>query len=418
MCTLKSRVRLLSALLVIHLAGSLSGQVVGGSVSGTVVDESGAGIAGATVVIRNVETGAERKVATDESGRYAVLSLPVGRYQITGSKENFRTQTKTGIELVVAQGTVVDLALQLGDVKQTITVEETASPVALTTQPDSGLVSERQVKDLPLNGRSYDGLITLNPGVVNYTSGRSGSVGTSNSSLGSMFAVSGRRPQENLYLLNGVEYTGASVINNTPGGASGELLGVDAVREFNVVTDTYGVEYGKRPGGQVSIVTASGSNQLHGAVYEFLRNSVLDARNFFDQGAIPQFQRNVFGGALGGPLKRDKLFLFGNYEGFRQHLGLSDVTLVPDNAARSGYLPGSNGTLQNVGLAPASHRCLHCGPSPTGRSWAAASRKPSAIRCKPSARTSARRGWITTRRTRTLSLLSIPPMTAPTTRLR
>ena len=159
-------------------------------------------------------------------------------------------------------------------------------------------------------------------------------------------------PQENLFLLNGIEFTGASVINNTPGGASGELLGVDAVREFNVVTDTYGAEYGKRPGGQVSIVTASGTNQLHGSVYEFLRNSALDARNFFDQGTIPQFQRNVFGGALGGPLKKNKLFLFGNYEGFRQHLGLSDVTLVPDNAARAGYLPNSSGVPQYVGLGP------------------------------------------------------------------
>ena len=111
-------------------------------------------------------------------------------------------------------------------------------------------MSERQVKDLPLNGRSYDELMTLNPGVVNYTSERSGGVGTSNSSVGNMFAVSGRRPQENLFLLNGVEYTGASLINNTPGGASGQLLGVDAVREFNVVTDTYGAEYGKRPAGR------------------------------------------------------------------------------------------------------------------------------------------------------------------------
>ncbi|HUA21341.1 MAG TPA: carboxypeptidase-like regulatory domain-containing protein [Bryobacteraceae bacterium] len=344
--------RIAASLLALSLAVPLCGQVVGGSISGAVLDESGAGIAGATVIVKNVETGAQRKLATDESGRYAVPSLPVGRYEITASKESFHSQTTTGVEVTVGQASVVDLTLQLGDVKQTITVEETASPVVLTTQPDSGLVSERQVKDLPLNGRSYDGLITLNPGVVNYTSGRSGSVGTSNSSLGSMFAVSGRRPQENLYLLNGIEYTGASVINNTPGGASGELLGVDAVREFNVVTDTYGAEYGKRPGAQVSIVTASGTNQLHGTVYEFLRNSDLDARNFFDQGAIPQFQRNVFGGALGGPLKHDKLFLFGNYEGYRQHLGLSDVTLVPDNAARSGYVPGSSSVLQNVGVAP------------------------------------------------------------------
>ncbi|MBV9404432.1 MAG: carboxypeptidase regulatory-like domain-containing protein, partial [Acidobacteriaceae bacterium] len=181
-----------------------------------------------------------------------------------------------------------------------------------------------------------------------------------------MFAVSGHRPQENLFLLNGIEYTGASEINNTPGGASGQLLGVDAVREFNVVTDTYGAEYGKRPGAQVSIVTASGTNQLHGSLYEFLRNSALDARNFFDQASIPPFQRNEFGGALGGPLKKNKLFLFGNYEGFRQHLGLSDVTLVPDNAARNGYLPGASGKPQIVGVSPASAALLSLWPVQNG----------------------------------------------------
>src|SRR4029077_1376687 len=127
---------------------------------------------------------------------------------------------------------------------------------------------------------------------VNYTSQRTGGIGTSNSVVGNMFAASGHRPQENLFLLNGVEYTGASEINNTPGGTSGQLLGVDAVREFEVVKDTYGAEYGKRPGAQVSIVTDSGTNQLHGTVYEFARNSALDARNFFDQGSIPDFQRN------------------------------------------------------------------------------------------------------------------------------
>jgi hypothetical protein len=149
-----------------------------------------------------------------------------------------------------------------------------------------------------------------------------------------MFSASGHRPQENLYLLNGVEFTSASEINNTPGGVSGQLLGVDAVREFSVVKDTYGAEYGKRPGAQVNIVTASGTNEFHGNGYEFLRNSALDARNFFDHGNIPAFRRNVFGGSLGGPIKRDKTFLFGNYEGFRQTLGLSDLTLVPDAASR------------------------------------------------------------------------------------
>lgn len=344
----------------------LMAQVVGGSIGGTVKDVSGAGIPAAQVVLKNSETGAERRLVSDESGRYAAPSIAVGRYIVTASKENFQAQTKTGLELVVGQTISVDLTLQLGDVKQTVTVEESASPVSLSTQSTSGLVNERQVKDLPLNGRSYDELMTLNPSVVNYTEGRSGGVGTSNASLGNMFAVSGRRPQENLYLLNGIEYTGASLINITPGGASGQLLGVDAVREFNVATDTYGVEYGKRPGGQVSIVTASGTNQLHGTIYEFLRNSDLDARNFFDQGSIPLFQRNEFGGALGGPLKKDKLFLFGNYEGFRQHLGLSDVTLVPDNIARQGFVPNASGVLQNVGVAPGVASLLSLWPVQNG----------------------------------------------------
>ena len=171
---------------------------------------------------------------------------------------------------------------------------------------------------------------------------RSGGVGTSNSSVGNMFSVSGRRPQDNLFLLNGVEYTGASLINVTPGGTSGQLLGVDAVREFNVVSDTYGANYGKRTGAQISIVTASGGNAVHGSVYEFLRNSALDARNYFDQAKIPEFQRNNFGAALGGPIRHDKLFVFGNYEGYRQNLGLSALAFVPDDASRAAAVPTFN----------------------------------------------------------------------------
>jgi hypothetical protein len=181
-----------------------------------------------------------------------------------------------------------------------------------------------------------------------------------------MFAVSGHRPQENIFLLNGIEYTSASEINLTPGGASGELLGVDAIREFNVVADTYGAEYGKRPGAQVSIVTASGTNQWHGTLYEFLRNSALDARNFFDQGSIPPFRRNDFGGSFGGPLQKNQTFIFADYEGFRQDLALSDVTLVPDNNARNGWLPDSKGKLVNVGVAPGVSPLLALWPVQNG----------------------------------------------------
>jgi hypothetical protein len=339
------------------------GQVVGASISGIVRDATGAGLPEVAVTIRNLETGALRRLVSDDEGRYVARSIAVGPYEVRAEKEGFNSQVRTGIDLVVGQSTTVDITLPVGELRESVTVVEAPSPVSLSTQQTSGLVSERQVKDLPLNGRSYDELLTLNSGVVNYTSERSGGTGTSNSSVGNMFAVFGHRPQDNLFLLNGIEYTGASLINITPGGASGQLLGVDAVREFNIVSNTYGAEYGKRPGGQVSIVTASGSNQLHGTLYEFLRNSDLDARNFFDHGSIPQFQRNEFGGALGGPIRKDKTFVFANYEGFRQHLGLSDVTLVPDNAARAtaaasvkpllALWPVENGPELGAGIAEA-----------------------------------------------------------------
>lgn len=344
----------------------LFGQGVGASISGIVRDSTGASLPAAQVVIKNVETGAQREVVTDDSGRYSAVSLPVGTYEVRVHKEGFSPENKGGIQIVVGESASVDIMLAVGEVRQEVSVVEVVPLVSLSTQDTSGLMSQKQVKELPLNGRSYDQLLTLNPGAVNYTSERSGGVGTSNSAVGNMFAISGHRPQENLFLLNGIEYTGASELNVTPGGASGQLLGVDAVREFNVLADTYGAEYGKRPGAQVSIVTASGTNEIHGSGYEFLRNNALDARNYFDQGDTPQFQRNVFGGALGAPIRQNKLFLFGNYEGFRQHLALSDVTLVPNNAARTGYIANANGTQTYVGVAPSAAPLLALWPVPNG----------------------------------------------------
>ncbi len=168
-------------------------QVVGASVSGIVKDATGAGLPGTVVTIHNLENGADRVLTSDEGGRYSAPSIPVGNYQITASKEGFASQVKTGIALVVAQHSTVDIELQVGELKQVVTVEESSSPVNMSTQETAGLVSERQMKDLPLNGRSFDLLMTLNPAVVNYTAGRSGGVGTSSSSLGNQFAVSGRR---------------------------------------------------------------------------------------------------------------------------------------------------------------------------------------------------------------------------------
>jgi Carboxypeptidase regulatory-like domain len=321
--------------ILIVLAPYANAQMVGGTISGDVVDPAGSAVAQAEVVVRNDETGSERKFVTTESGTFSAPSVAVGVYTVSVSRDGFAPLNRTGIGLTVGQSVQLHLVLTVGNVQQTVSVVDTPAIVDTSTLQVQGLVDERQVKELPLNGRSFDQLIQLNPASVSYTTQRSGGVGTSNSSVGNMYSVSGRRPQDNLFLLNGIEYTGASLINVTPGGTSGQLLGVDAVREFNVVSDTYGANYGKRTGAQVSIITASGGNKLHGSVYEFLRNSALDARNYFDQAKIPEFQRNDFGAAVGGPLRHDKLFGFGNYEGYRQNLGLSAVAFVPDNTSRA-----------------------------------------------------------------------------------
>ncbi|MGH9396199.1 MAG: carboxypeptidase regulatory-like domain-containing protein [Terriglobia bacterium] len=322
------------------------------SISGIVTDATGATLGGVRVSVQNTDTGFLRRAVTGRRGFYSIPSLPVGRYEVRIEAAGFRSEVRQGVTLAVGQQADLSATLKMGEVNQRVTVKGEAPLVSPVTQQTAGLVGERQIKNLPLNGRSYDELLTLNPGVLNYTSEKTGGAGVSNSAVANMFSVSGRRPQENLFLLDGIEYTGAAEINMTPGGTSGQLLGVDAVHEFNVLKDTYDAEYGKRPGAQVIIVTQPGSNSVHGSVYEFLRNSALDARNFFDHGAIPPFERNQFGGALGGPIKKNKTFLFGNYEGFRQRLGLSDVTLVPDANARQGLLPGSHGVLVNVGVAP------------------------------------------------------------------
>jgi hypothetical protein len=368
--------------LLLLSAAAVQAQVVGGTISGTVTDSGGAVLTNAAVVIRNQETGGERHLTTDASGAYAAPSMPIGTYTIAVTHEGFAPQTRTGVSLTVGQATRINLTLHPGALSEQVTVSATPSSVNLSTQQVSGLVDERQVKDLPLNGRSYDQLITLNPASVNYTAQRSGSVGTSNSSVGSMFAVSGHRPQDNLFLLNGIEYTGASLINVTPGGTSGQLLGVDAVREFNVVADTYSASYGKRQGAQISIVTASGTNTLHGSAYEFLRNSYFDARNYFDQARIPEFQRNNYGGSLGGPILRNRFFLFGNYEGYRQNLGITDVTLVPDTQARQGFLPNPSnpgGPRKNIGLAGGVAPLLNLWPVQNGPELLDANGNPTGI---------------------------------------
>src|ERR1700688_3371578 len=327
--------------LVVFLACPFrAGAQVSAAISGVVTDPSGSAVTAATVTAKNVETAGLRSTVTDAAGRYRLPELAVGEYEIKVVKDGFRSMVRRGIQLVVGQEALVNLMLQVGEVKEQIVVTEEVSPVNATTTDVSGVVAEGQIKNLPLNGRSYDLLTLLNPGVVNFTWEKTGGIGISNSTTANMFSVSGNRPQQNLFLLNGVEFTGAAENNMTPGGASGQLLGIDAVREFNILRDTYGAEYGKKPGGQISIVTQSGTNQWHGSVYEFLRNNAFDARNFFDAGsAAPPFKRNQFGVSAGGPIQKDKTFFFANYEGFRQALHQTSVAFVPDAQSRADAVP-------------------------------------------------------------------------------
>ena len=332
-------IRFLNQALIASLAlaaslAPLQAQVTA-AISGRVVDPKGGGVGGATVTVKSIETGATRSVTTDEMGNYTVLSLPLGGQEVRAEKKDFKVAIRTGVNLTVGENAVVNLPLEVGEVTQQVTVSGEAPLVNTTTSSVSGMVGESQIKDLPLNGRSFDNLITLNPSSINYEL-KSTNTATSN---GNTFSVDGRRPMDNIVLLNGIEYTGSSQLAVTAGGVSGDLLGVDAVREFNVLTDTYSAEYGKRSGAQVIAVTQSGTNQLHGSLYEFLRNSAMDAKSFFAQNTIPPFRQNQFGGSLGGPLKKDKLFLFGNYEGFRQALTQSSVSVVPDALVRTGEFP-------------------------------------------------------------------------------
>ena len=328
------------------------------------MDSSGAGIPNATVTITELDTHETRSVVTDDRGTYRALALPVGHYEVKAEHAGFKTALRTGISLVVAQEAVADLSLQVGEATQQIEVSAEASVVDVTTTTISGLVGERQVKDLPLNGRSFDNLITLNPGTANTTSNRSPT--STGGGQGNNFSGSGNREDYNIFMLNGIENTGVSTADVIPGGVSGQLLGVDAVREFNVLENTYGAEYGKRPGGQISLVTMSGANQFHGSLFEFIRNSDLDARNFFDQSSVPPLRRNQFGASAGGPIRKDKTFIFGSYEGLRWGLSQSSAAIVPDANARQGNLPGPGGTLNHIGLAPGIAPYFNLWPAPNG----------------------------------------------------
>jgi hypothetical protein len=307
------------------------------------LDPQGNAVAGATVKITNSGTGAAREVTSGPNGYYRAPGLPPGRYTVRAEAQGFAAETRADLPLAVAAELVINFSLKVGVAKEGVTVEVGTVAVETTGSTLSGLVDERKIRDLPLNGRDMAQLILLQPGVVNSR----GSVQSANTGRGLRFSVGGARPSQNLFQLDGTIINDA--LNNTPGSSQGLLVGVETVKEFRVLTNTYSAEYGRVSGGVFVAVTKSGSNELHGSAFNFLRNDNLDARNFFDRcanaltcdgGGKPEFRRNQFGVSIGGPVIRNKTFFFFSYEGLREFKGITAISAVPDDNARQGILPG------------------------------------------------------------------------------
>ncbi len=322
-------------------------QVNTATISGTVRDESGAVLPGANVVLTNQDTGITRTVTANAAGRYSAPALSLGNYEVRAQLDGFQTAVRSGIVLTVGRAAVVDFTLQVGAVTQTVEVTGEAPLIELTNANITGLVDDRTIRELPLNGRSYDQLALLQPGIVKYTtSGQSfnGSPG------GNKFSASGSLATSNSFLLDGTDINDAS--NNTPGGAAGTNMGVDTIKEFKIVASTFSAEYGRASGAVISAVTRTGTNQVHGTAFEFLRNSAFDARKFRDDldfdgdgtGDVPPFRRNQFGGTIGGPIIRDRTFFFAGYEGLREALSQSTEVRVPTPAVKQGILPLADGS--------------------------------------------------------------------------
>jgi hypothetical protein len=312
-------------------------QVSTATISGTARDSSGAMLPGAEVVVRNVETGISRSAVTDAAGRFRIPQLGLGSFEVRASLTGFKTDVRSGIVLTVGREAVLDLTLQVGDVAETVEVTGEAPLVETTSAAVSGLVSDQQIRELPLNGRSLEQLAVLQLGV---TISRNAGVGFFSGNV-QRINIAGARTSSNSFLLDGSDIN--DFWNNTPGSVAGVSLGVDTIREFKVLVNNYSAEYGRAGGGVITSVSRSGTNQLHGSVFEFLRNSALDARNFFDRDARnplersspAPFRRNQFGFTVGGPIRQDKAFFFGSYEGLRQRLATTSYNRVPTVETRA-----------------------------------------------------------------------------------
>src|SRR5215467_14537892 len=335
-------------------------QVAGATLSGTITDPSGAAIANVQLTITNKATGVTRLVTADMVGFYSAPNLLPGDYEVTISATGFSTTRESNVTLTVGAQQVLDVALRIGEASQTVVVTESTPQVQLSSSTLSSEVESATVRELPLNGRDWASLATLSAGVNAIETQmpfENGAV-RGNRGFGAQLTISGGRPTQNNYRLDGLSINDYG--NGGPGSVIGVSLGVDAIQEFSVLTGNYSAEYGRTSGGVVNAISKSGTNVFHGDVYEFFRNAKLDATDFFINASgqpKPPYKRNQFGGAAGGPIRKDRTFIFGDYEGIRQTQGVALPSIVPSDSARAGNL--ANGSHINVDPAIAKYLALY-----------------------------------------------------------
>jgi hypothetical protein len=348
-------IRLISLCLVVVFAAVPAAAQTSATLTGTVIDPAGAVLPGVTLTLRNTATGLTRVATSSGEGRFAFAGLPASQYELRGELQGFNPTRQT-VVLTVAQSLTVALQLAVGNVDYDVQVKG-MSDVNVSTAELSFLVGEQAIETLPLNGRNFTDLALLQPGVLAYPSRDGGSV----VAHGLGMSVNGQDYRSNVYLLDGTLQN--DFTNGPAGSAAGTALGMDAIREFRVESNAYNAEFGRNYGGQINILTKSGTNTVRGSAFEFHRNDALDAANYFDVAGKPDFTRNQFGVSLGGPLQQDRLFYFGAFEGLRERLGKTVSSFVPDNNARNGILPDGPVTISDT-VRP----YLAAMPLPTGAS--------------------------------------------------
>jgi len=339
------------------LMGSLFAQTTQGGILGTIHDEKGNSISGAKVTVTSFGTGLQRQTTTEDNGIFRLLALPTGTYQVSAEAPGFATATSTGIEVGVDQVRTIDVVLRVGAEKQVVEVQADAALTQTETSKLGQIIDNRKVEDLPLNGRDFAQLARLNPGVA-ASGGGGGQQGGEGGVSG--FSSNGQRSTSNNFMVDGVDN------NDYFGGSAAQLPSIDSIQEFEVQTNTFSAEYGRNTGSVVNLVTKSGSNSLHGSLYEFFRNDVLDARNYFNdtQFAKSALRLNQFGGTLGGPIIKNKTFYFLNYEGFRRRAGITRITNVPTLPERAGMFTDQNGNPVTIAVNPVSAQLFNLFPKP------------------------------------------------------